>query len=149
VHVPLHAGLPENVVRVTEGELKADLATALSGVLTLSIAGVGAWRAVLPVLARLQSTRVLLAFDSDWRTNAHVARTIGALGDTLLQGGYDVEVEDWEPTEAKGIDDLLAAGLTPTRYQSYFVYAIYGRGQRAHVEWHMPTIDVKEIPSWH
>jgi uncharacterized protein DUF3854 len=149
VHVPLHAAAANGVVRITEGELKADVATVLSGILTLSIPGVAAWRPVLPVLESLNPRQVLLAFDSDWRTNAHVARAIGELGDHLLHTGYHLEVEDWYPTQAKGIDDLLAAGLTPTRRQSFFVYSIYFRGQCEKVAWQLPTVDVKEIPRWH
>jgi hypothetical protein len=40
VHVSLSDGPDENAVRLTEGELKADVATTLTGVLTVSIPGV-------------------------------------------------------------------------------------------------------------
>lgn len=60
-------------VRITEGELKAHVATHLSGVLTLSVAGVSAWRSALPALRALQPARVLLAFDQDATVNPHVA----------------------------------------------------------------------------
>jgi hypothetical protein len=43
------------VVRITEGELKADVAAALSGVLTVSVPVVSAWRSALPVLRTLAS----------------------------------------------------------------------------------------------
>jgi hypothetical protein len=39
VHAPLHSGLYGDTVRLTEGELKADLATVLSGVLTICVPG--------------------------------------------------------------------------------------------------------------
>src|SRR5438270_750003 len=51
-------------VRITEGELKADVATALTGVLTISVPGVSAWRGVLPVLRSLAPAKVFLAFDA-------------------------------------------------------------------------------------
>ena len=54
VHVPHHTGMSLEVIRVTEGELKADVATVLTGILTLSIPGVSAWRAVIRVLEQLQ-----------------------------------------------------------------------------------------------
>jgi hypothetical protein len=57
--------------------------------------------------------RVLLAFDADWRTNSHVAHALGHVAMALVEAGYAVEVEDWEPTLGKGIDDLLAAGHRP------------------------------------
>jgi len=53
VHVPVQAGQRghRDAIRVTEGELKADAATHLSGILTISVPGVSAWRGVIPVLA--------------------------------------------------------------------------------------------------
>src|SRR5215213_4868312 len=39
VHVPMHDDLDLSVVRLTEGELKADVATALTGTLTVSMPG--------------------------------------------------------------------------------------------------------------
>ena len=63
VHVPLHDELDLNVVRLTEGELKADVATALAGMLTVSTPGVSSWRQALevcvpsaPALCTLPST---------------------------------------------------------------------------------------------
>lgn len=74
IHVPLHAPSPVVPVRLTEGELKADVATALSGVLTIAVPGVSVWRQALPVLQSLQAQQVLLAFDADWRTNPMLHR---------------------------------------------------------------------------
>src|SRR5262245_38873767 len=72
VHAPLHDAPTSDTVRLTEGELKADVATVCSGMLTVSIPGVTMWRTVLPVFEALQPQRVLLAFDADWRSNSHV-----------------------------------------------------------------------------
>src|SRR5207245_1887547 len=102
VHVPLHAFSTEAPVRITEGELKADVATVLSGVLTIAMPGVSVWRQALPALQDLQATRVLLAFDADWRTNPHVAQALGHAASALVEAGYEVQVEDWEPTRGKG-----------------------------------------------
>src|SRR5262249_35092364 len=49
VHVPPFEG-GAGTVRVTEGELKADVATALGGVLTVGLPGVSAWRQAAGVL---------------------------------------------------------------------------------------------------
>lgn len=110
VHVPLHTGGRETV-RITEGELKGDVATVLSRILTISIPGVGNWQTALPVLEALQPRQVLLAFDSDWRKNSHVAL---ALAFALLRARYRLFTEDWHNEPEKGIDDLLAAGKAPT-----------------------------------
>ena len=98
VHVPLYEGARGTTVRLTEGELKADVATALSGLLTLSIPGVAMWRKALPVLEALQPQRVLLAFDADWRSNPHVAHALGQAAFALVTAGYEVQVEDWDPS---------------------------------------------------
>jgi hypothetical protein len=126
VHVPLHAGAREQV-RVTEGELKADVATVLSGTLTLSIPGVGHWAAVLPVLEGLHPRQVLLAFDSDWRRNAQVASRLTALAFALMRAGYVLFTEDWHHEPEKGIDDLLAAGKAPARHSAALALAAQSR----------------------
>jgi hypothetical protein len=110
IHVPLHNELSLDVVRVTEGPLKADIATVLSGILTLGLPGVGAWKLAVPTLRRLKPKRVLVAFDVDARTNPHVARPLARITNTLLEEGYEVAIELWPSSAGKGIDDVLAAG---------------------------------------
>jgi hypothetical protein len=92
VHVPRHDGLCGVTIRLTEGELKADVATALSGMLTVSVPGVAMWRKVLPVFEALQPQRVLVALDADWRTNLHVTQALGQAVATLVGAGYMVEL---------------------------------------------------------
>ena len=120
VHVPL-LPLPQTpirspeTVRITEGELKADVAYCLSGIRTIAVPGVGAWRSALPVLRALGARRVLLAFDADARRNPAVARALYALAWALhVETSVTVAVETWEERDGKGIDDLLAAGHQPT-----------------------------------
>ncbi len=98
-------------MRLTEGELKADVATALSGVLTISVPGVSAWRGALPVLRSLAPATVLLAFDADAATNHHVARAAEATAQALESEGWEVAAESLDPALVKGIDDALAAGV--------------------------------------
>jgi hypothetical protein len=111
-HVPRHAG-DANTVRLTEGQLKADIATTLSGVLTLGLPGCSQWRLALPVLNHFKPDMVLLGFDADWRTNPHVAAALGDCAKHLHKADFSVKVEDWHPSEGKGIDDLLEAGHQP------------------------------------
>jgi hypothetical protein len=124
VHVPLYEGTRGTTVRLTEGELKADVATVLSGLLTISIPGVAMWRQVLPVLQGLQASQILLAFDADWRTNPHVAQALKQAAFVLVKAGYEVQIEDWEPALGKGIDDVLTLGHTPVWRSSAFVWRI-------------------------
>jgi putative DNA primase/helicase len=107
-HVALGAG-GADTIRLTEGEIKADLTTERSGVLTLSAPGVANWRACLPALEALGPATVRVAFDSDALSNAMVAFAVHDCCEGLAELGYRVEVEHWDPAY-KGIDDALAAG---------------------------------------
>lgn len=113
VHVPLWDGPVGETVRVTEGELKADVATVLSGVLTISIPGVSCWRGAIPVLKALGVRSVLLAFDADCHTNFHVINALRQAITALRRARFSVIQEVWPPECGKGIDDVLAAGYGP------------------------------------
>lgn len=113
VHVPLHEVNDLKVARLTEGELKADVATALTEILTVSAPGVSSWRQALPVLESLGAEWVYLAFDSDAKENEHVSRALKAVFNALEERGFEVALEMWQPELGKGVDDLLAAGHTP------------------------------------
>jgi hypothetical protein len=113
---PCHFALPPvgkehqtKVVRLTEGPLKADIATALSGVRTLAIAGVTNWKVGAAGVKLLNPEFVRLAFDADAWTNAGVARSLVDAYDDLLTSGLLVQIESWD-AKHKGIDDALAAG---------------------------------------
>jgi hypothetical protein len=111
VHVPLFQG-DTSTVRVTEGPLKGDVATVLSGVLTIGLSSISTWRLVVPVLQQLGARTVRVAFDMDARRNKAVALALRCLVQELHRQGSSVEVETWS-IEYKGIDDLLAAGGIP------------------------------------
>lgn len=113
VHVPLWEGPIGDTVRLTEGELKADAATCLSGILTVSIPGVGCWRPAIPLLKELGAERVLVAFDADWKTTEHVRQALRRVAEALVKEGLEVLIELWPAEQGKGIDDLLAAGGEP------------------------------------
>ena len=110
VHVPMHEELDLNVVRLTEGELKADVATALTGMLTVSMPGVSSWRTAIEVPSFLGTSVVRLAFDADAEHNERVARALREAYRTLNERGFEVLLETWPRELGKGIDDLLASG---------------------------------------
>jgi hypothetical protein len=111
---PLSGRLQDVAVWVTEGEIKADLASERLGAVLLSIPGVGLWSRCLPDLADLLpgGGRVVIAMDADWRDKppVHTAAWRLCLASGLL--GYEVKVASWH-TAKKGLDNLLTAGLTP------------------------------------
>jgi P4 family phage/plasmid primase-like protien len=113
VHVPLFDGC-KTVCRITEGALKADIATALSGMLTVGLPGVSSWRRTGKLLHSLGVTTVRLAFDADCRLNLMVAEALAHLAQHLQPAGFVVELETWPIELGKGIDDLLNAGHKPT-----------------------------------
>jgi hypothetical protein len=113
VHCP--AGTPEaaDLVRMTEGELKADVVHALTKLPTVSVPGVSSWRTCLAVLKELGCKTVRLAFDADAGDNPTVARALAGCADALAAAGFAVELERWAAADGKGLDDLLTAGQSP------------------------------------
>jgi hypothetical protein len=106
-HVPLGIEGPVERVRITEGELKGDVATDLSGVPTISSPGVTSWRAALDEAIALGARTVSVAMDADWRTNPNVARGVALLCKAVTDAGLALEIETWDPAAGKGIDDVL------------------------------------------
>jgi hypothetical protein len=105
VHVPL--GKRTKTVRITEGELKADLATMRTKILTLGVPGVGGWERAIPILEELKPERILLAYDMDAKSNVFVARPLKAMFEGFSKIA-PVAVEVWN-ARYKGIDDALVA----------------------------------------
>lgn len=114
VHWPLGSvdGTYRDSVVVTEGELKADVVTALKpDWRCISMPGVGCVQQVVDALRGRAPTivrsAVFIALDADWRTNPHVARARQALAQALLAEGHSVRAFSWPVAEGKGIDDYL------------------------------------------
>lgn len=115
------ASLALDLVRITEGELKAHVAQTLSGIRTVAAPGVGgglaafyalqAWwdRANIPIAHR----QLLVAFDHDVPPNPHVLQAREQLVHVALRAGIQTWLEAWDAAAGKGIDDvLLHAPLT-------------------------------------
>ena len=87
-------------VRVTEGELKADVATALSiereepPLLTIGLNGPSAFEAAVPALKALGTETVIVALDSDEREKRPVAAALRRTVDGLRESGFGVELGD-------------------------------------------------------
>jgi hypothetical protein len=113
VHVPLHNFTDTTTMRVTEGALKSDIATALSGLLTIGLPGVAARKRTAGMLNELGAQTARLALDADARANRTVATALARLAKDLQAKGVPVELELWNMKDGKGIDDLLAGGKKP------------------------------------
>ncbi|MCL4351536.1 MAG: DUF927 domain-containing protein, partial [Firmicutes bacterium] len=116
IHVPRHEeAINTSTVRLTEGELKADVAQHQTGMLTLSVPGVSNWRPVVPLLKTFNTQTVLVAFDVDSHTNPHVAAALEQTYKELTHQGWNVAIETWPVAWGKGIDDILTNGYQPQR----------------------------------
>jgi hypothetical protein len=113
VHVPLGVTTPCQYIRLTEGELKADVALCLSKLATIGLPGVAGWKCAVAVLHELRTEIVRVGFDADAGEKPAVARALAACVEGLTAQGFGVEVERWPAADGKGIDDVLAAGKTP------------------------------------
>lgn len=96
LHVPLTCTSDYHAVRVTEGELKADIATALSGLFTLGLPGVSSWQKAISFLKSKEVQKVIVAFDSDHTTNRNVAYALDQAVQGYSNEGFFVEVEKWQ-----------------------------------------------------
>ena len=114
-HVPVSTGC-RGEVRITEGPLKADVATHLSGLLTLGIAGCSSARSAVEHMKALRVERVRLAWDMDAHDNPHVAAGLRLAAKIYREEGFAVAIETWDQSAGKGIDDALAAGAAITAH---------------------------------
>lgn len=100
-------------VVVTEGTLKSDVITALSGLPVVGVAGVNNTRGLaerlrtnLPFLRR-----VTVAFDNDVFDKPNVAAALDRLVEQLQGERFVVRVRTW-PGRAKGYDDYLLSQIS-------------------------------------
>lgn len=109
---PAHTALPPRGdhdatrLRITEGPLKADIATFLSGIRTVGAGGANNWKSMIEPVEQINPGQVILSFDKDAETNAGVAKSAVKAYDHFVAGQSLVYVEDWPETQ-KGIDDAL------------------------------------------
>ncbi|MBK9386554.1 MAG: hypothetical protein IPN34_17210 [Planctomycetes bacterium] len=106
-HYPLNRTNRGPRIRITEGELKADVATAKSDIYTIGVPGIGRFSSVLTSIPA--SDEIRLAPDSDARTNPHVARSVLEAIAQARTLGLNFSVETWSPEIGKGIDDALSS----------------------------------------
>lgn len=84
------------------------------GLTVIAVAGTAVWRKFIDVLQESQVKRVIVAYDSDWKTNETVAARRNELIEALRIMDVTLIVADWDGSNGKGIDDLLANGYWPS-----------------------------------
>lgn len=120
---------PPGRVWLTEGPLKADIASQILGELVLALPGAQADRHFLSTLEQLHQRgevrELVLALDSDWHEKPQIAVARLKLAEAAARHGIPVTLADWHP-KFKGLDDLLLAGGRP----ALSPYQVSGNGPR-------------------
>jgi hypothetical protein len=93
-------------VWVTEGALKADIASLKLKRIVLAVAGVGNWAGVIPIVKALRPERVIVAYDMDRNTNKTVRCYEVELIRALLRLKVKVFEASWNQS-SKGLDDFI------------------------------------------
>jgi len=98
---------------LTEGPLKADISAPRLKKVVVAVPGVNALRpSLIEEMKARGCQRVVLAFDSDARTNPRVKDAMQRALNMLDEAGLEVLLATWSQ-EYKGLDDLLLAGKKP------------------------------------
>lgn len=110
VHVARPATKKDGPTWIVEGPIKANITADYLQTNVIAVPGVSIRRGVIEHLDG--ATEAVVAYDSDFRTNANVKRELVALAESLDDAGVAVQVAVWDPEAGKGIDDVLTAGGT-------------------------------------
>jgi len=111
VHVPVGIVGTHDLIRVTEGELKADIASALGGAPCVSVPGVQSWGLAFEAIHALGAKIVEVAFDADVFTNVSVKRAAHSLLKEIAARGLQERLIHWPAEQGKGIDDAIVYRL--------------------------------------
>ncbi|ACM61473.1 CHC2-type zinc finger protein [Caldicellulosiruptor bescii] len=105
----LHAvgSMEEGIVYVTEGALKADVASYLSGQMFIGLPGVSSChKQLIETLKQIQPKVVILAFDMDCEEKVEVRLNVEKVKKLLTENGFEFKQITWD-RQFKGIDDYL------------------------------------------
>lgn len=109
---PIHASFPEELrderVWITEGILKADIASDRLGAVVLGLPGKNSRKKLVETLRELGADEVVVALDSDVSEKERAS-----LVSQLQLAGYKVRVAHWDAGLGKGLDNLLVGGGEP------------------------------------
>jgi hypothetical protein len=107
---PIHVAKPVKFepgeVWITEGPIKADMASLKLNRIVIAVPGVNNFKGIIPILKELKPQLVITAYDMDKLSNPTVKRYEGFLLATLLRMKIRTFQADWDH-EFKGIDDFI------------------------------------------
>lgn len=94
-------------IGITEGPIKADIASFYTGIPVMGIAGTGLFRAAAQTAKDLKNNESLIFYDSDKKFNINVKEHEKALLEELKNYGIKGITYSWDLDLGKGIDDVL------------------------------------------
>lgn len=96
-------------VWITEGPLKAEVASKYLGTTFIGVPGIGCWRPVRKIMSELGARTYVLAYDQDNDPSAQnaVKKSSEYLIADLKEAGITGEVASWDRSLGKGIDDVV------------------------------------------
>ena len=115
----------EKTIFFTEGALKADVASCLSGRTFVAIAGVTQYSILPTLFKQLKNSgvkRIVDCYDADYKKNPNVAKARDRLKYEVQKAGLLYYRLDWNESDGKGIDDFLLNVPCGTRRYSLFDY---------------------------
>ncbi len=144
-------------VWLTEGPLKADVASFFTGAPFFAIPGTSAPKDILNILRGLGVEQVVMAFDADQITKEVVKDSVDKLDNeikaakiTALHATWPVEIKDGE-VFPKGIDDACLARAMKSLEVNEEVFTLLTKTVTKKVTWEVrgdvPTVTVEETVS--
>lgn len=113
-HCPIVKGLPKEVcgttARMTEGVLKADIATALGKYYCMGTQGLNLHEDFEITLEALEVSLLLISFDQGEDDSFDMIRGKARMIKRVKELGIDFKVEIWDKKLGKGIDDVIKGG---------------------------------------
>lgn len=114
---PAHVAIPREMkdsrIWITEGPLKANIASELLGAVFIGAISANTWRPALEMLDKLmerEKKEVVIAYDMDYLKNDFVRLHLKKLAEELEKREVEIYWACWDK-DAKGIDDALLKGL--------------------------------------
>lgn len=94
-HVLIPNAICDDRIWVTEGEIKAHLASDKLSARFIAIPGVGTWHVSIPAIEHLKGRTIVLAFDKDMWRKKEVASALINFHRELKDRGHEVQIANW------------------------------------------------------
>lgn len=107
---------------ITEGAFKAIIPNKVWGYSILGIAGVNNQKElfkIIPIIKKMGYTKIVEAFDADYRFNESVKKAKETLKCMLTEQGFAYSSFEWDYAEGKGLDDYAISVVNKITKESH------------------------------